>query len=79
MNPFSALSGPLSPLSAVPSFVAHRVESWSVESQHAARRNAMVATTALAQRRAERQDVDAYFASLRATTAAPPLPAAGRR
>ena len=42
-----------------------RVRAWSVESQQGARRNAMVANTALAARRAERQDVDAYFAALR--------------
>jgi hypothetical protein len=49
----------------VPSFVVDRVRTWSVASQHGARRNAMVATTALAERRAERLDVDAYLASLR--------------
>ena len=52
----------LNPLFAVPSAVLDRVRAWSVESQQGARRNAMVANTALAARRAERQDVDAYFA-----------------
>ena len=51
------------PLFAVPSAVLGRVRTWSVESQQGARRNAMVANTALAARRAERQDVDAYFAA----------------
>lgn len=44
--------------------ITDRVQAWAVESQQGARRNAMVASTALAARRAERQDVDAYFASL---------------
>ncbi len=51
-----------------------RVHAWSVESQQGARRNAMVANTALAARRAERQDVDAYFASLRREPPAQRLP-----
>jgi hypothetical protein len=42
-----------------------RVSAWSVESQQGARRNAMVASTALAARRAEREDVDAFFAALK--------------
>jgi hypothetical protein len=41
-----------------------RVHTWSVESQQGARRNAMVATTALTARRAEREDVDAFLAAL---------------
>lgn len=57
MSPFSPLPNPLSLLSG-------RVRAWAVESQQGARRNAMVASTALAARRAERQDVEAYFASL---------------
>jgi hypothetical protein len=72
MNPFG-------PLSAVPSFVTQRVHTWSVESQHAARRNAMVATTALAERRAERLDVDAYFAGLRPRPSGSRLPSASHR
>jgi len=54
---------PLQPLSWVPSVVSDRVRTWSVTSQQGARRNAMVACTALAARRAERQDVEAFFAS----------------
>jgi hypothetical protein len=67
---------PLSPVSYVPSLVAGRlagrVSTWAVESQQRARRNAMVATTALAARRAERLDVEAYFAAGPASAAAPP-------
>jgi hypothetical protein len=69
----------LNPLFAVRSAVLGRVHSWSVESQQGARRNAMVANTALAARRAERQDVDAYLAALRPRPAAPRLPSAARR
>ncbi len=51
---------PWAPLSAL----VGRVRSWPVESQRGARRNAMVASTALAARRAQREDVDDYFAAL---------------
>ena len=64
----------LNPLFAVRSAVIGRVHAWSVESQQGARRNAMVANTALAARRAERQDVDAYFASQRREPQAQRLP-----
>jgi hypothetical protein len=40
----------------------HWIESWSVGSQQRARRNAMIASTALAQRRAEIDDVEAFLA-----------------
>jgi hypothetical protein len=50
LNPFNPLLG--------------RVSAWSVESQLGARRNAMIASTALAARRAEREDMEAYFAGL---------------
>ena len=40
-----------------------RARSWPVDSQQVARRNAMVACTALAARRAEREDVDDFFAT----------------
>jgi hypothetical protein len=63
---------PLNPVTAV----LDRVRAWSVASQQGARRNAMVANTALAARRAERQDVDAYFAALRPK---PRLPTAVHR
>jgi hypothetical protein len=67
-------------MSYVPSLVitrlADRVSAWAVESQQGARRNALVANTALAARRAERQDVEAFFA---AREPRPPLPAAAHR
>jgi len=73
MNPFT-------PMSYVPTLVvgrlADRVSAWAVESQQGARRNAMVANTALAARRAERQDVDAFFA---ARAPRPALPAAAHQ
>ncbi|QIG42244.1 hypothetical protein G5V58_05220 [Nocardioides anomalus] len=65
---------PLAPLSAL----WGRVRTWPVESQLGARRNAMVASTALAARRAERTDVDDYFAALTAPPVAPALPATAR-
>jgi len=61
------------PLSAV----LTRVRAWPVESQLAARRNAMVASTALAARRAEREDVEAFLASRR--PAGPGVPVAVER
>ena len=64
----------LNPLFAVRSAFLGRVHAWSVESQQGARRNAMVANTALAARRAERQDVDAYFAAQRREPQAQRLP-----
>ncbi len=39
------------------------VTRWPVESQHRARRNAMIASTVLAQRRAELDDVERFLAS----------------
>jgi hypothetical protein len=67
-------------MSYVPSLVitrlADRVSAWAVESQQGARRNALVANTALAARRAERQDVEAFFA---AREPRPPPPAAAHR
>ena len=53
----------MAPLNPV-SLVLGRVHTWSVESQLGARRNAMVASTALAARRAEREDVARYLAAL---------------
>lgn len=41
------------------------VRSWPVESQLGSRRNAMIASTALAQRRAELDDVEEYLAARR--------------
>ncbi len=63
MNPTNPLS--MNPLSINPvSLVLDHLRAWTVQSQQGARRNAMVASTALAARRAERQDVEAFFASL---------------
>lgn len=42
----------------------HDLRTWPQTSQEQARRNAMIAATACAQRRVERQEVDDYFASL---------------
>ncbi|HCB05032.1 MAG TPA: hypothetical protein PLZ93_19305 [Nocardioides sp.] len=53
----------MAPLNPV-SLVLERVHTWSVESQLGARRNAMVASTALAARRAEREDVARYLDAL---------------
>lgn len=52
----------------LPRLLTH-LRTWRVDSQHASRRNAMVACTALAQRRAEREDVEDFLASLGAETA----------
>lgn len=41
---------------------ASRARAWSVGSQQRARRNAMLAATDCAQRRAEREDVEDYLA-----------------
>ncbi len=50
---------------------------WSVESQQVARRNAMIAATACAQRRAEREDVEDFLRE-RYRPAAPGGPAVRR-
>ena len=44
----------------------HWIDTWSVASQQRARRNAMIASTALAQRRAEMNEVEDFLASLNA-------------
>lgn len=49
------------------------IVSWPVSSQQRARRNAMVALTALAQRRAEREDVEAYLSQLAAPSTPRPV------
>ena len=46
------------------SLVFDHVRAWPTQSQQGARRNAMIATTALAARRAEREDVEDFFAAL---------------
>ena len=59
MTPFKPLP------SLVPSLLA-RLRAWPAASQQGSRRNAMVACTALAQRRAERQDVEDFLTALAA-------------
>ena len=49
---------PLAPLSSL----IHGLRSWPQTSQEQARRTAMLAATACAQRRVERQEVEEYFA-----------------
>ena len=44
------------------------LEAWAISSQQRARRNAMIATTALAQRRAELLEVEEFLAGLTART-----------
>lgn len=60
----------IGPLAVLLHAAGRRLDRWSVESQLGARRNAMVASTALAQRRAEREEVEEYFAALAAPPAA---------
>jgi hypothetical protein len=55
----------------------HWIDTWSVASQQRARRNAMIASTALAQRRAETDAVEDFLADLQ--TAAPAGGHAARR
>ncbi len=59
----------------VPLLLVRRVREWPVASQHQARRNAMLAATACASRRAERQDVADYLAALTREAAPAPLTA----
>ncbi len=44
--------------------VDRMVDRWAVGSQQTARRNAMIASTALTQRRAEHDEVEEFLASL---------------
>lgn len=48
---------------AVARSVAGSVHRWAVDSQQGARRNAMIASTAMARVRAERDDVEAFLAA----------------
>jgi hypothetical protein len=47
----------------IPALFSDALRRWSVESQQRARRNAMLAATECAQRRAERDEVDGFFAA----------------
>lgn len=53
----------------IPPVFADAVHRWATESQQRARRNAMLASTECAQRRAEREEVDEFFAALHAAPA----------
>lgn len=53
--------------------VIRLAHTWSVTLQQRARRNAMVALTACTQRRAEREDVEAFLAA-RAAARRTPVP-----
>jgi hypothetical protein len=65
---------PMNPRSLNPvSLVIDHVRAWPTQSQQGARRNAMIATTALAARRAEREDVDDFFDALTSSAPQPPL------
>jgi hypothetical protein len=69
MNPLVPLA--MNPLSLV--------FDWPTQSQQGARRNAMIATTALAARRAERDDVEDFLAALEPSQPAHQAPVAARR
>ena len=58
-------------VSFAPPLIADAVHRWAVESQQRARRNAMLAATECAQRRAERDEVDEFFAALHAADTEP--------
>ena len=53
------------------SSLVRAVKHWPVASQQRSRRNAMVALTVCAARRAAREDTEAYLAGLAAERAAP--------
>ena len=59
------------PLRAAIRWTVARTVDWSIESQQQARRNAMVAATSLAQRRAERDEVEHFLAASTAQATAP--------
>ena len=59
--------------------VVDAARRWPVESQLHARRNALVASTALAQRRAERDEVEELLASLGRTRLPQPAVVAAHR
>jgi hypothetical protein len=57
------LRQPLAPLTQPAQRLVGAVTSWPVESQQRARRNALVASTALARRRAELDEVEEFLAA----------------
>ena len=62
------------PLTAPLSVVLNRLRDWPVSAQQQARRNAMVAATACAQRRIEREEVADYLRTRTQTTASASTP-----
>lgn len=58
------LVAPLQPGLHVVTGVARRLSRWSVTSQQAARRNAMLACTAAAARRVEREEVAEFLRAI---------------
>jgi hypothetical protein len=72
-NPLIRLPMPRTPLS-----LAAAARRWSTSSQTRARRNAMVALTSLAQRRAEREDADAFLEAAAQRRSESTLPAPRR-
>ena len=69
MNVTTILIQPLTPLTQPAQRLVSAVLSWPVESQQRARRNALIASTALAQRRAELDEVEEFLASLGGSSA----------
>jgi len=59
------------PLRAAIRWTVARTVDWSVESQQQARRNAMIASNSLAQRRAVLDDVEHFLASASVPTTLP--------
>jgi len=53
-----------------PARLVRSLGHWHVHTQEVARRNALVASTALAERRLERVEVEAFLSSLEARSAA---------
>ena len=68
-NPLTRFPMPRTPLP-----LAAAARRWSTSSQTRARRNAMVALTSLAQRRAEREDADAFLEAAAERRAEPAVP-----
>ena len=75
MTSLRPLSGRQLPGLPLPGWLS-RVRTWPVETQLGARRNAMMASTTLAARRAERLDVEEFLA---ARAARPERQVAARR
>jgi len=70
--PLTNLALPRTP--PVPPVLAAAARRWSSSSQTHARRNAMVALTSLAERRAEREDADAFLEAAAERRSGPAVP-----